>query len=717
MISSSQVLYGASSADPGTVTLLQATTSRTPVAIHEDDTGKTVVYRATTPGDTIPDPHVHKVQPLNLRGPDGNASHRNVPHTAALPLDILDAHYRGRRYLGCSAYSDDLRTHWFQYDCDHSLEDFLADKSAPVSAFLIAIRAALDTVSEEIKVGLFRTRNNYALNFYFRHPITRRHQQALYMLLFSKLHSAGAAPSRDQCRYPVECLPDNPFIQKEDGSGVKHPSGRTPILRGFAIRDPAATHGVGCLVGGPVEQLLLTGEWSARERDAAADEEDRLCEDLWIETDVSAALEALASGYEAKGFRFDDSMAAFYKNVFSTPATGTAVAARGPGRPPGSADKHRDAEEKDPEELDEMIHGIASRKNLNVPPRLLAALYRMSPCILLKMWNPEVGRAGNQNAYGRHVLIEVQRAERAGIIREDEMEELHTLICHLSMEDGDAPGETERQGIKPYLRRLHDKTESRNPSCSDCRMAGICNKDLCSTVDGGFLRESGNTALAASGVHPICKTFCRPVQLITRVMDDLVSIPFPAALKLAPIKTLIESTGTIAPRLPKEKAYAAAVSALPQLTLDEIYEHPAVTGKRITNLFSLDSRLIIYVRNHWVEPLKAARRTEGKLEDRPPFTQLGLGAIAINDETLFFGWEDLVQAASSVMQQSAATYSAGDSAVSPSIIAGLFERPDTRAVTFQTRVKPPLPYGVLWCSIDIEEFDAISASNASKAPQ
>lgn len=717
MITSSQVLYGASSADPGTITLLKATTSRTPVAIHEDDTGKSIVYRATTPGDTIPDPQIHKVQPLNLRGSDGNASHRNSPHTSTLPEDILNDHYHGRRYLGCSAYDDNLRTCWFQYDCDHSLEDFLADKGLSVSGFQHAIRTVLDTVSEKIKYGLFRTRNNYALNFYFRVPITRRHQQALYMLLFSKLHSAGAASSRDQCKYPVECLPDNPFIMTEDGSGVKHPAGRTPIMRGFAIRDVAATQGVGCLVGGPIESLLNDGDWSERDRFLAADEEDEICQYLWNEEDVSPALEALAAGYEAKGFRYDDSMAAFYKTMYAGPATGTAVAPRAAGRPAASGDKHKDAEEKDPEELDEMIHGIAARKGLNVPPHLLTALYRMSPCILLKMWNPEVGRSGNQNSYARHVLIEVQRAERAGLVKEEHMEELHSLICHLSMEDGDAPGETERQGLRPYLRRLHDKTESRNPSCSECRMAGICNKDLCATVEGGFLRENGNQALAASGIQPICKTFCRPVQLVARVMDQIVSIPFPAALKLAPVRAIIESGGTLPPRLPKEKAYAAAVSALPQLTLDEIYEHPAVAGRRVTNLFSLDSRLIIYMRNHWVEPLKSARRTEGKLEDRPPFTRLGLGAIAMNDETIYFGWEDLVNAASSVMQQTSSSYSAGESAISPSIIAGLFDRPDTRAVTFQTRVPAPLPYGVLWCSLAIEEFDQISARNASKAPQ
>ena len=717
MISSSNVLYGASSADRGSVCLLKATTSRTPVKILEEDTGKTIVYRAEPGGDEVPDPHVHKVQPLNLRGDDGNLSHRNSPHTSELPTPILQAHFAGERYLGCSAYDDALRTHWFQYDCDHSLEEYLRDKGATTEAFQHMIRTVLDTVSEHLKFGLFRTRNNYALNFYFRHAITRRHQQALYMLIFSKLHVGGSMEARDKAKYPVECLPDNPFILKDNldpSQGIKHPSGRTPILRGFAIRDTAASHGVGCLVGGPVDLLLQSGTWTREERRDAADEEDDLCDRLWIEEDVGAALEKLAAGYEARGFKYDDSMPAFYKAMFNGPPAGTAVTTTSSGNVV-KKDKHRDAEEKDPEELDEMIHGIAARKGINVPPHLLTALYRMSPCILLKMWEPEVGRTGNQNSYGRHILTEVQRAERAGLVKEADMAELHTLICHLSMEDGDSPGETERNGIKPYLRRLHDKTEPRNPSCSECRMAGICNKDLCSTVEGGFLRESGNQALSASGVMPICKTFCRPVQLIVQVDDQLTAIPFPVALKLAPIRTIIESGGTVVPRLPKEKAYAAAVSALPQLTLDDIASHEAVAGRRITGLYSLDSRLLIYMRNHWVEPLLSSRRTEGKLEERPPMTQLGLGAIALNDETLFFGWEDLVNAAAAVIGQASSAYGAPE--ISPSLIAGFFDRPDTKAVTFRQRVPPPLPYGVHWCSIELEEFHQLCERNANKAPQ
>lgn len=711
MISSSNVLYGASSNDPGSVLLLQATTSLTPVEIVENDTGKTIVYRAKAGGDTIPDPQVHKVQPFNLRGETGNQSDKSVPHTDKLPLDILQQHYAGQRYLGCSAYDDNLRTHWVQVDCDHGLDEFLAKKGITYSGLTHIIRTAVDQASPDLKYGIFRTRNNYAINFYFDKPITRRHQQALYMLVFSKVY-AGAD------KWPMECLPDNPFLPGQ------HPAGRTPIMRGFAIRDPEARRGVGCLIDGPIDRLIA--EYPpfdtphppnfVKLRLDAADQEDDICADLWNEIDFGPDLERLAKGYEQRGIVYDDNMTAFYKNVLGQgeakqpgTALATAVAAA------VTAPKHKDAEDRDPAELEEMISAISLRKSLNVTPRIKQALFRMSPCLLNKMWDPEVGKQANQNTYARHILVEVQRAERMGLIKDDEMEDLHTVLCHLSMDDGDAPGETQRVAIKPYLRRLHDKTESKNPSCSDCRAASLCNKEACATAEGGFLRENGNQALTASGVHPICKTFCRPVQLVVRVNNEFAAIPFPHALKLAPIKNIIESAGASAPRLPKEKAYAATVSGLPQLSLSEIYSHPSIKGKRITGLHSLDARLLRYMSNHWVTPLQSTRKVEGAHEERPAFTQLGGSTIYANDTTLFFGWEDLVAAAASVIAQTSTSY--GPSEVPPATVAALFERPDTEAVTFVMGAKAPVPLGVLWCSIQIEEFNQLAERNAAHAPQ
>ena len=705
-------MYGASSNDPGSVLLLKATTAQTPVEIVENDTGKTIVYRAKPGGDTIPDPQVHKVQPFNLRGPTGNDSDKSSPHTAKLPLDILNQHYHGDRYLGCSAYDDNLRTHWVQIDCDHSLDDFLTKKGVPYSGFLYTLRQAVDNANPDIKFGVFRTRNNYAINFYFKTPLSRRHQQALFMLVFSKIFYAKGES------WPLECLPDNPFIAGQ------HPAGRTPIMRGFAIRDPEAVRGVGCLIDGPVDKLLATqapfdvdDDDVVANRAAAADLEDGLCDALWNEGDFSNDFERLAKGYETRGVVYNDNMTAFYKTTIDkmneAAPTGTAVAAAAANAT--AAPKHKDAEERDPQELAEMIEGIAERKNLDISPRILQAMHRMSPCLLNKMWDPEVGKSGNQNTYARHILVEVQRAERMGLVKEDEMEQLHTVLCHLSMDDGDAPGETQRVAIKPYLRRLHDKTESKNPSCSDCRAASLCNKEACATVEGGFLREGGNQALAASGVQPICKTFCRPVQLVVRVNNEFAAIPFPHALKLGPIKNIIESAGASAPRLPKEKAYAATVSGLPQLTLSDIYSHPNVKGKRITGLHSLDARLLRYMSNHWVAPLQSTRKVEGAHEERPKFTQLGGSTIYADDTTLFFGWEDLVAAAASVIAQTSTSY--GPSEVPPATVAGLFERPDTEAVTFQMGVSAPVQVGVLWCSIQIEEFNQLADRNARHAPQ
>lgn len=714
MISSANVLYGASSNDPGSICLLKATTSQTPVTIIEQDAGKTVVYRAKPGGDTIPDPQVHKVQPFNLRGPTGNESSRDVPHTSQLPPDILRQHLHGERYLGCSAYDDNLRTHWVQLDCDHSLAEFLATKDLTTTGLLYAVRTAASQVSPDLKFGMFRTRNNYAFNFYFRHPITRRHQQALFMAVFAKVYG-------DKNRkWDIECLPDNPFIKGE------HPAGRTPILRSFAIYDPEAVRGVGCLVDGPVDKLLseippfdlddleLADRDAARE--AAAQEEESLCYALWNEIDFTDDLERMAKGYEARHFEFDDNMQVFYKNLYGDQHKQTGKALTAAANNAVAAPKHKDADERDPQEISEMIEGIAARKNLEISDNILRALHRMSPCLLNKMWEPEVGKDGSQNDYARHILVEVQRAERMGLVKSEEMEQLHTVLCHLSMEDGDSPGEVQKRAIKPYLRRLHDKTESKNPNCSLCRSQNLCNKEACAVAEGGFLRDNGNQALAASGVHPICKTFCRPVQLVARVNNEFVAIPFPHALKLAPIKNIIESAGASSPRLPKEKAYAATVSGLPQLMLHEIGDHPSIKGKRITGLHSLDARLLRLMKTHWADPLSSSRKVEGEQhKERPEVTRLGNGSICADDTTLYFGWEDLVGAAASVISLASTSY--GASEVPPATVAALFERPDTEAVTFRMHVKAPIDLGVLWCSIDLEEFNQLALRNARHAPQ
>lgn len=178
--------------------------------------------------DEVADRHAakEKVQPRNLRG----------PVTEARVEELWRLHLFGEVYLGVVAMNKHNHIYWMQIDCDFPFETYLAEMGWSLDDFGAKLKAVCSKLG--ITCLVHYTRNNWAIDIHFASPISRKAQQAIYLVFIDAFDFDVPGQNKNRNR-SAECLPDNPI--RDHAGNLCMPKGKTPILAGHAIALPNAT--------------------------------------------------------------------------------------------------------------------------------------------------------------------------------------------------------------------------------------------------------------------------------------------------------------------------------------------------------------------------------------------------------------------------------------------------------------------------------------------